>query len=133
MEKDRRTVLSAGVRSLPVQRGRIVIFPKNVQQYLVGDHGRVKLDLHGFGVSCTVGTDLLVGRLFDVSPYISDTGRLDAFQLATRFLYSQKPARREGGQGHDLSPAIRVRNGYPSVVRKESHDTQLNYCTPKIL
>src|SRR5271165_6353004 len=49
--EDGRAVLSSDVGPLSVQCGRIVKFPEDLQQPLIGDLGRIKLNLNDLGMT----------------------------------------------------------------------------------
>jgi len=71
MIKNYRAILGAGVWSLAVRGGRVVDFPEKFEKFLVGDFCGVVDDLDGFGVSCFVGADLLVGGVFKKAARVS--------------------------------------------------------------
>jgi hypothetical protein len=60
-----RTVLRSDVGALAVRCGRVVRVPEDVQQFRVGDHGRVESDLDDLGVPGCAGADPLVSGILN--------------------------------------------------------------------
>src|ERR1700693_2373960 len=102
-EEDGGAILLAHVRPLSVQGRRVVVFPEDVQELLVGDLRRVVLDLHGLGVARSSRTDTLVRRVLRAPPRIADGGFEDALDLPERRLHAPETTRRETGFGHGFS------------------------------
>ena len=62
MKIDHRPVLSSPVRSLLIQRRRIVRLEEGVEQLLIRNHFRVKHNLHALGMAGRSGADCFVIR-----------------------------------------------------------------------
>src|SRR5687767_9604356 len=65
--EDRRAVLGANVRPLPVQCGGIMVFPEHIEQPVVGDLSGIVLDLHHFGMTGPPGAYILISRICESS------------------------------------------------------------------
>ncbi len=61
MVENYRAVLRADVVSLAIERGRVVCFPENLEQFRIGDLRRIVGDLDHFGVAGLARGNLLVG------------------------------------------------------------------------
>ena len=68
MEEDGRPVLGTHIRSLSVERGRVVDLPKHVEQVLVGNLRLIIARLDHFSVSRQPGANVLVGGILRVPP-----------------------------------------------------------------
>src|ERR1700735_2118721 len=93
--KNDRSVLSADIGTLPVQRGWIVNLPENFQQLLERYARRIILDLHDFGVSRLAAADRPVVGFRNSAARISDRRVGDAFDRAKSRLDTPKASRAE--------------------------------------
>lgn len=99
MIEDSTAVLCAHVIALSVQRGWVVCLPKNFQQFLKSDLGRVVHDLQTLRVAGLPATDFLIGWVFDLAARVSG-GDLDhALQGGENGLRAPEAT---VGQGGDL-------------------------------
>src|SRR5690606_11903574 len=55
----RRPVLCPHIVALPVELGGVVRYPEGSQQFIIGDHGGVVIDVCHFGMAGGTGADLL--------------------------------------------------------------------------
>src|SRR5439155_11706513 len=78
VREDRRAVLVADVRPLPVQLGRVVEVPEELEQITVGDLLVVEDDLDGLGVTRRVTAHLWIRRAVGLAPRVPDASRKDA-------------------------------------------------------
>src|SRR5262245_37002877 len=74
MEEHGRTVLRAYVRTLAIQRGRVVILPKHIEQLAVGYARGIKFDLDHFGVTGSIGADVAIGGVRKRAAHVADRG-----------------------------------------------------------
>ena len=93
VEVDRRAVLAADVRPLPVPLRGVVRAPEEVEQLVVGDLLGVVLDLDRLGVAGRVGADVVVGGVVGVPAGVADAGAGDAGDLPERRLDAPEAAR----------------------------------------
>ena len=84
--ENRGAVLGPHVPPLPVQRGRIVFTPEHVEQPIVRDARRVKLDLDRLRVSGLVAADLLISRVRQCPPGVTRDHLEHAVDLPKRRL-----------------------------------------------
>src|SRR5207247_9249558 len=97
-----RPVLRAGVRTLPVESRRIVVFPEHFQEVLVRNLGRVVFHLHGFSVSGPARADVSISRILQSSPHISHRGIDDTGNLTKRGFGSPKTTHPKSGLVHTI-------------------------------
>src|SRR5271155_260429 len=71
MKENRRTVLLAKVRSLPIDLSRVVHGPERIQEFLVTQFLGVESYLHYFRMSGGVRADILVRWVVGFSPAIA--------------------------------------------------------------
>ena len=69
--KDDAAVLRSPVRTLAIDLGGIVEREECVEKCLIGEAGRVKRNLNDFRVAGAVATDFLIGRVLEVSAFVS--------------------------------------------------------------
>src|SRR5207249_5974420 len=62
MIKNHRAILPADVWALSIERGRIVVRPKNVKKLFVFDLRRIEFQLNDLGVAGLVAADIFVSR-----------------------------------------------------------------------
>src|SRR5947209_6871863 len=104
MVENRGAILRAIIRPLPIASRRIVVLPKHVEQVVIGDLGRIVLDLHNLRVAGPVGADVLVRRIFQRSAGVTDGRVCYAFDLAKRRFDAPETTGTESGFfGHDNS------------------------------
>src|SRR3977135_4454921 len=72
MIKNNGPVLVPDVGTLPIQSGRIVIRPENLEQMIVADNSWIELDLHHFRVAGGVAANIFVGRILGLAAGITD-------------------------------------------------------------
>jgi hypothetical protein len=95
VREDRRAVLRAHIRSLPVELGRVVNGEKHLEQVAVADLVGVVLDLDDLGMACVAGTDLSVRRIGHVAAGVAGDSRLDTGELLERGLDTPETAATE--------------------------------------
>src|SRR5450755_2204518 len=100
VKKDRGAILRSIVRTLAVELGGIMVFPKHFQQLLVGKFRRIVLHFDCLGVAGAVAANILVGRIGKVAARVSNPGRGDTRQLAESGFNSPETACSKGGFGH---------------------------------
>ena len=61
--KNDRAILRSNVGSLSIQRRRVVIRPKNIEQFVVANLRRIELDLYDLSVAGFVGAYIFVARI----------------------------------------------------------------------
>ena len=71
MVEDGGAVLGAHIRALAIERGGIMNGEENVQQILVGDKTRVKVDLHHLGMPSVAAADFAVRRVWHTSASVA--------------------------------------------------------------
>ena len=83
--------------ALAVQGGRVMRFPKGLQQLLVGDHFGIVFDLNDLGVAGVAGANFLVGRILFGAAGIAAGDGLDAGEhLKHRFGAPETAAAQRG-------------------------------------
>jgi uncharacterized membrane protein (UPF0127 family) len=100
MEEDGGAVLVADVRSLPVQRGRVVIIPEDFEQVVIADDLGSEGDLDHFGVAGTIRADIFIGGVIQFAASIADGSGFDARQTPERGFDAPKTACTECGLLH---------------------------------
>src|SRR4026207_840123 len=95
--KERRSILGATVRTLPVERGRIVAGPEHVQEVLVTDPVGVVAHFPDLGTTGTAGAHILVGRVGERTPQVTGDGVGHARNLAERHFYTPEAPGAKGG------------------------------------
>src|SRR5262249_16028064 len=95
MIKNHRAILPADVGTLAIQRRRIVVRPKNVEQLLVTDLRRIELDLDNFSLSGFVPANIFVTRIVLVAASVTDCRRCYALQSSKIFFHAPKTSRAE--------------------------------------
>ena len=98
--EDHGSVLSAPIWSLLVHSCRIVVVPENLQEFLVGNDGRVIGDLDHFCMTRGVRADILIRWVLHLPAHVSDSRGEDTFGLEEGFLDSPEAASTEGSQFH---------------------------------
>src|SRR5688500_11571819 len=68
MVKNNGAILIAHVGSLAIQRGWIVVRPKDVEELIVTDSGWIEFYLHHFGMTGLVAADISVSRILGGAP-----------------------------------------------------------------
>src|ERR1700675_341294 len=96
MEENRSAALSAEVRALTVYLRGAVSIPKDIEQLLEGHFGRIKGDLHDFGVSGFVGTDIFICGIDGVAVGIAHGGVDYAGDLSKRLFNSPEASSTKG-------------------------------------
>src|SRR5690242_9110421 len=96
VEEDRRAVLRADVRSLAVELRGIVQREELLDELLVGDLGRIEVDLHDLGVPRAPRAHLLVGRLRQRAAEVADRGPAHSGRVAELDLDAPEAAGAEG-------------------------------------
>ncbi len=72
MIKNNGPILYSDIGALPIQRRRIVVRPKNVEQLVITDLRWIELNFDHFSVARIISTDILVGRVVFVPARITD-------------------------------------------------------------
>jgi uncharacterized protein len=114
MEENRRPILVADVRSLPVQRGGVVITPEDFEQVVIADDLGIEGDLDHFGVAGAIRANVFIGGVVDLAAGIADRRGFDARETPKRSFDAPKTACTECGLLHASiimgSLKLRVRN-----------------------
>src|SRR5208337_3294826 len=92
-----RAVIGAEVVFLPVQGGRVVSHPEDVEELLVADDRRVIFDLDHLGMAGQTGADHLVGRVRNVSAGVARDHRLHARNPLENRLHAPEAATAKSG------------------------------------
>jgi uncharacterized membrane protein (UPF0127 family) len=92
MEEDGRTVLVADVRSLAIQRGRIVIIPKDFEQVVIADDLGIEGYFDHFRMPGAIRADVLIGGVVQLPAGIADRRGFDARQTPERGFHAPKTA-----------------------------------------
>src|SRR5512141_495031 len=100
MVEDGRAVLSAHVRSLPVEGRGIVILPENREQVVVGDACRIVRHLHDFSVAGAAAADVVIGWILQRSAEVSDSRRENTGDLAVCGFDSPEASRAKSCDRH---------------------------------
>src|SRR5207302_3444223 len=95
MIKNHRAILRAYIGTLSIQRGRIVVRPKNIEQLLVADSGSIEFHLNNLGVAGLVAANIFVARILFVPACIPYGGRAHAIKLAESLFHAPKTPRPE--------------------------------------
>ena len=126
MEENRRAVLIADVRSLSVQRGRIVIIPEDFEQIVIADDLGIEGNLDHFGVAGAIRANVLIGGVIDLAAGIADRRGFDARQTPERGFDAPETARTECGLLHTSiimgCLKLRVRNLTKNTVLADRAD-----------
>src|SRR5256885_11546275 len=116
MEEDHRAVLVPHVRTLAVQRGRVVHVPEGVEQLFVGHPAGVECDLDRLRVARASHADLLVRRMVDVPSRVTRDGVGDARNLIEEMLDSPEASAGERGFLHFTLQDNSDRSWFPKVT-----------------
>jgi uncharacterized membrane protein (UPF0127 family) len=98
MKEDGGTVLSPHVRPLPVERGRVVIVPEDIEQIVETDHRRIIGHLDYFGMTGTVGADVVISGVIEFTARITDPRGFHARQAAKRSFDAPKTSSPKSGE-----------------------------------
>src|SRR5437870_856462 len=99
--EDGRSILSADVIVLPVQRGGIVHAEKIIQESLVAEPGGIEYGLNGLGVARAAGANLFVSWIRSGAAAVTDRGFDHAGNFTNDFLHAPKTtAGQNGGLVH---------------------------------
>src|SRR5271157_5126817 len=90
--EDGRAVLTSDVGPLSVQCCRIVKFPEDLQQPLIVDLGRIKLNLNDLGMAGPVRADRLIAWVFQEAAHVTDRRLSHSRRSAKCFLNSPEAA-----------------------------------------
>jgi hypothetical protein len=98
-------------------------FPKDFQQFLVGDDRRIKCELNDFGMAGVAGANLLVTGIGRLSTGETGNDRLDAGDALENGLGAPEAAAPEGGD-LDFGQGIRrgrlsIHNGHKIKTKKQ--------------
>ena len=97
MIKNHRAILRADIGALPVQGGRVMVRPENVEKLIVTDLRWIELDFHHLGVSGFVRTNIFIGGVVFCPACIPDRCGQNALQIAQSFFHSPETACSECG------------------------------------
>ena len=92
MEEDGLAILVADVRSLAVQRGRVVIIPEDFEQVVIADDFRIEGDFDHFGVAGAIRANVLIGGVIQLAAGIAYLRGSDARQTPERGFDAPKTA-----------------------------------------
>ena len=90
---------------------------KAFEQAVVGDHGRIEDDQHGFGVAGRAAADLVVGRVGREAADVTDGRHMHARQLPEDSLGAPEATQREDRGLEALRPRTVQRAAVDEVVR----------------
>src|SRR5213593_356757 len=97
MVKNYRAILHSNIRSLPVQRGRIMVRPENIQKFVVTDLRRIEFHFNNLSVSGPIGADIFIPWILFCSPCVPNRSGQHALQIAKSFFHSPETACAECG------------------------------------
>jgi hypothetical protein len=100
MREDDGAVLRAHIRTLPVQRRRIVHAEKHLEQIVIADLLRIEGDLHDLCMSGRSGTHLLIRGVRARAARIAGDDALHAAQLAEERIDAPEAS---GAKGRDFA------------------------------
>src|SRR5436305_974004 len=92
MIEDGAAILRSHVRTLPVHLRGIMQAPESLNQLIVTDLRRIEMDLDHFSMACSIGADVLVSRIAQVSALIAGRDILNSFHFPKRCFDSPKAA-----------------------------------------
>ncbi len=92
--------MRADIRTLAIQRRRIVIRQENIEQLLVTDLRGIELHFDHFGVPGLVAANIFVGRVILRAAGVADRDIIHALHIAKRGLHAPETTRAK----HRLSP-----------------------------
>src|SRR6266480_1474207 len=95
--KNRRAVLLTDIRSLSVERRRIVILPENRKQIVIAESLRIVANLDDFGMTGSPAANVLIRGVLHRSAQIPDTRRKNSRYLAICGFYSPEASRAKRG------------------------------------
>src|SRR3974390_439926 len=84
---DRGTILRTHVIALTHALGRVVTFPKRLQQLIVRNPFRIEHDEHDFGMPGASRADFFVSWIFGVAARISRSRRVDGIAKLPEFAF----------------------------------------------
>jgi hypothetical protein len=116
MVKDHGTILLSDIGTLPIQRRRIVVRPKNIKQLVVTNLRWIEFHLHDFGVAGFVRANIFIGWIILRSARVPNCCRDHAFQISESFFHTPETTCAKRGflcfhTGHD---GTIVRGAQPS-------------------
>src|SRR6202008_2238989 len=92
VEKNLRPVLCANVRTLAIQRRRIVALPENSQQLLVSHLRWVVVDFHCLRMPRPARADIFITRVFQRAARVTYCRRVHTLDVAEGVFYSPETA-----------------------------------------
>ena len=108
VKENRRTILRADVRALPIGSGWVVHFPESVEELFVADSRGVKGYLDGLCVSGAARAYVAISRIFHRSAYVTDRSIRDTFDFAERGFHTPETPCGERCLLHCLPPPTRA-------------------------
>ena len=120
MVKDHGTILLPDIGTLPIQRRRIVVRPKNIKQLVVTNLRWIEFHFHYFGVAGFVRANIFIRWMILRSARVPNRCRDHAVQFSKGFFHTPETTCAKGGflrfhTGHDgtivdrAQPAFRSR------------------------
>ena len=120
MVKDHGTILLTDIGTLPIQRRRIVVRPKNINQLVVTNLRWIEFHFHYFGVAGFVRANIFIRWMILRSARVPNRCRDHAVQFSKGFFHTPETTCAKGGflrfhTGHDgtivdrAQPAFRSR------------------------
>jgi len=97
MIKNHRAILRSDIRSLPVQRGRVMVRPENIQKFVVTDLRRIEFHFHHLGMPGFVRTNISIRWILFRAACVPDRCGHNAFQIAKSFFNAPETACAECG------------------------------------
>ena len=119
MVKDHGTILLSDIGTLPIQRRRIVVRPKNIKQLVVTNLRWIEFHLHDFGVAGFVRANIFIGWIILRSARVPNRYRDHAVQFSERLFHTPETTCAKGGflrfhTGHDGTIVHRAQPGFRS-------------------
>lgn len=110
--ENRRSIIVADVRALPVKLRRVVHPKKLLAERFVTHFIGIEFYQHGLGMSGGMRTDLLVGRVLDMAAGIAGC-RLDHARYLVKIkLHAPEASRRKQSFFHESQPNLKERGDY---------------------
>src|SRR5882724_7224440 len=85
MVKDHRPILRSHTRSLPVQGRRIMVCPKNIQQFVVTNLRRIEFYFYHLSMPGLIGANIFIRRIVLCPACVPDSRGPNALQIAESF------------------------------------------------
>ena len=118
MVKDHGTILLSDIGTLPIQRRRIVVRPKNIKQLVVPNLRWIEFHFHYFGVAGFVRANIFIGWIILRSARVPNRCRHHAFQISEGFFHTPETTCAKGSflrlhTGHDGTIVCGAQPSFP--------------------